>query len=102
MPAARANISGDVAQLAEHLACTEDLVGSNPTGAMQGDVAQRLRALACQASTRRFESGRPRSPPENPARFAGHDDFPAFDFGVDPTVISRRRRSGSSDMVVVV
>ena len=35
-------------------------MGSNPTRAIPGDVAQTSRALACQARGRRFESGRPR------------------------------------------
>ena len=73
-------------------------MGSNPTGATSlGDVAQRLRALACQASARRFESGRPRSPPVNPARFAGHDDFPAVNYPHMVVVVLRQ----ASEVVIL-
>ena len=61
-------------------------MGSNPTGATSlGDVAQRQEHSLVRRKIRRFESGRPRSPPRNPARCAGHDDFAAIEVGFEPS-----------------
>jgi hypothetical protein len=70
-------------------------VGSNPTGATSpGDVAQRQEQSLVRRKIRRFESGRPRFTPENPARFACHDDFPAFDLGIKATVTADAGKAG--------
>ena len=61
-------------------------MGSNPTGATSlGDVAQRQEHSLVRRKIRRFESGRPRSPPRNPGRCAGHDDFAAIEVGFEPS-----------------
>jgi hypothetical protein len=70
-------------------------VGSNPTGATSsGDVAQRQEQSLVRRKIRRFESGRPRFTPENPARFAGHDDFPARSRGFRSKVVVSGPRRG--------
>ena len=66
--------SGSIAQLGEHLPYKQGVTGSSPVVPTNGPVAQLVRALACHARGRRFETvpGRHFSPKSG---FAGFHIF---------------------------